>query len=100
MSFYGLKGTIKYRSGTNGTETFVTGTRILQVHAIGAGSIAMPAKGSPTDPVTITTLAASWFRLDEHHVDHVLNGTGAALQLVFSGTSAYFVEYIEPAGQS
>jgi hypothetical protein len=98
MSFYGLKGTVKYRSGTSGTEKFTAGARILQVHAIGAGTISMPANGSPTSPLTITTVAADWFRLDEHHVDHILVTGG--LSIVFAGTSSYFIEYIDAPGAS
>ncbi len=96
-AWYGLRGPIKIRAGTSGTETFVSGAHILQWHAFpggGGGTVTVPCKDSPTDPAVITLPAGSgWHGVQHNHALHVLQGTGTALQMVFTGTSAYYIEY-------
>lgn len=99
-NWYGLKGTVKRASGTAGTVTFVTGTRILQLHAFPSATLTGTVQiGS--DPSAVTLPAASgWWGIQELHTDLILSGTGAAVQIVFSNTQSYFIEYVGPAGLS
>jgi hypothetical protein len=96
-TWYGIRGRVKYRSGTSGVETFTSGTKIIQIHAFSAagGNVVMPAKGSPIDPVIITLPAGAWWGLQENHINHSLEGTGSQLQIQFNTTTAYFVEYTD-----
>lgn len=95
----GLRGPVKIRAGTSGTETFTSGARILQIHAFpggGGGTVTIPAKDSPTDPAVVTLPAGSgWWGWQKNHAVMSMQGTGAQLQIIFTGTSAYFLEYLE-----
>jgi len=99
--WYELKGTIKTISGTGAYSTaFKSGTRILQIKFAGAGTCTVP-NGDGTDTSTITGLAGVWFDLQENHASRVLQGAGNQLQVAFSsGVTAWFIEYIDPAGAS
>jgi hypothetical protein len=56
--------------------------------------------GDGTTTQTITGVTGQWFSMTEHHMSRIVQGTGTQLQLVFSGTSSYFVEYVGAAGSS
>ena len=98
MSWYSIKGSIKTAAGTSGTVTLASGSRVLQIIFAGGTCVLPTGDGSTTQ--TITGVAGQVFALQEHHAARVLQGTGAQLNIVFSGTTSYFVEYIGPAGAS
>jgi hypothetical protein len=86
-------------AGTSGTPTIPSGAVLLNVQALpasGGGTIVMPdGKGST---VTITLPDAS--NGFDYKPFHTNRKTTAANQLVFTGTSTYFVEYMLPSGVS
>lgn len=97
----GLSGQVKRRAGVSGTETFASGAFILQIKASAAssGTIQMPS-GDGSTTITVTVPSGAPFSLQENHTNFVLQGAGTQLQLVFTSTNAYFIEYIEPVGAS
>src|SRR5271169_537554 len=100
MSWYELASAPQTLAGTGAYSTpFPNGTRILQIHFVGGACTLPTGDGSTTQ--TITGVAAEWFVLGEHHAARILQGAGAQLQIVFTaGVTAYFVEYLLPAGSS
>ena len=102
MSWHDLKGSIRTAAGSSGTVTLSSGSRVLQVYAVASGAggaVAIP-DGSGSAVATIPLVANVPLHLEEHHASRVLQGTGAQLQIVFTSTASYFVEYVGPAGAS
>ena len=93
-AWQGVARVVARRSGTAATETFTKGSAILKINVAG-GSVTMPdGKGG-----TITlTVPVNWNYQADSQLDFVMQGSGAQLQLVFSGSTSYFVEYAVPAG--
>lgn len=100
MSWYDLKGAVKTFSGTSGTCTFPSGSRILQI-VFSGGTMTIPT-GDGSTLQTVTGVAGQFWYLEEHHASRVLQGASGSsqLQIVFTGTASYFVEYVGPAGAS
>ena len=98
MGWYDIKGSIKTAAGSSGTVTLASGSRVLQIIFAGGTCVLPTGDGSTTQ--TITGVSGAFFTLQEHHAIRVLQGAGAQLQIVFSGTTSYCVEYIGPAGAS
>lgn len=97
--WYDLKGTAKTFAGAAGTVTFNPGARILQILAVSGGSggsIALPdgKGGTATIPLGDFDL----FDYSAHHTNRLMGAPQGGLTIVFTGTTRYFVEYLEPAG--
>jgi hypothetical protein len=97
-SWMGLKGSIQWATGTSGTVTLASGSRVLQVlcHA-STGGATVNVLGRGNTPVPN---AADWFRYQANHADNIAGAGGGALTIVFTSTDSYVVEYIGPAGLS
>lgn len=87
-----IVGTWGYNAGTSGTLTLTGGKRVLQITAIALGAAAsftINAGDTITLPYDATDKASS--SLSVEPVGNLLNPT-----IVFTGTDAYFVEYVTP----
>lgn len=97
--YYELAGQVISVAGTSGTPTIPMGARILNVQALpagGGGTIQMPDGAGGTVTITLPD-ASNGFSYTPFHANRK---TTAANQLVFTGTSTYFVEYNLPVGVS
>lgn len=85
---------VKRLAGAAGTLTFNSGARILQIIAIGGagGQIVLPT-GDGSTTQTIPLPAAVVWTLQENHTGFAMQGAGAQLQIVFTSTVSYYVEY-------
>ena len=92
----GLKGTIKRATGVVGTVTLKAGARVLQIHAFASAASTVQIFND-TNPVTLPA-SSGWWGLQENHADTV--APTANPTIVFTGTSSYLIEYIDPAGNS
>jgi hypothetical protein len=97
MSWTDIKKQVRFRAGTAGTETFNSGTAILSIIVVGAGgaSMTLPSSSNSGATVTVPMPSSQPWELENHHLSHVLQGTGGNLQIVFTSTVSYFVEYVE-----
>jgi hypothetical protein len=97
--FHEVRIPSRRRVGTSGTETFEAGTVILQVQAYNNNSanatVQMP-KGDGQNTVSVTVVGASSFNYQTINGAFQMQGTGAQLQIVFTGTVSYFIEYLPP----
>jgi hypothetical protein len=98
MGWYDLKQTPKTYAGAAGTLTFNSGAKILQIIVVGAGGATIALPDGKGGIATIPVPSSSPWILEEHHAQRILQGSGAQLQIVFTSTVSYFVEYMEPAG--
>lgn len=84
------EGTWGYAAGTSGTENIPAGARVLQITAIaleGAGAITINGGATITIPYGATDKVSSSLTIEPR-------GNLVAPEIVFSGTDAYFVEYV------
>lgn len=97
--YYELSGQVVSVTGTSGTPTIPSGARIIEIQALpgsGGGSVVMPDGAGGTISVTLPD-GSNGFVYKPFHANRK---TTAANQIVFSGTSTYFVEYNLPSGAS
>ena len=93
-AWQGIPRVVARRAGTAATETFKTGSVILKINVAG-GTVTMPdGKGG----LITLTVPVNWNYQADGQLDFTLQGSGAQLQLAFSGSTSYFVEYAVPAG--
>ena len=95
--WFGLPRNIRRRSGVSGTETFLAGTAILRIRALGAGGTVTMPKGTGAATVTLTIDATGFEDIEYASTGFRMGGPGqpaGQLALVFTGTTSYFVEYV------
>lgn len=99
--WFGLPRNIRRRSGVSGTETFLAGTAILRIRALGAGGTVTMPNGTGAATVTLTIDATGFEDIEYANTAFRMGGPGepaSQLALVFTGTTSYFVEYLVPPG--
>lgn len=104
MSWYELKGTVKTRAGTSGTETFSEGARILQIIVVGGTNATMQIPNGSGSTVSVPMPSNTPWILEEDHASRIMGqkegGANTGLAIVFTATASYFVEYLDPPGVS
>ncbi len=92
----------KIFSGTAATINVPVGSVLLHLRAIGAGTIAGIPDGQGGS-LTLTTTAAGWLEYDPCHLNVKFQAPagatlGATWSVVFSGTSSFILEVMNPNG--
>jgi hypothetical protein len=89
----GLPGLPGYFSGASGTVTLPPNAILIAVTAhASAGGASLVIFGGQSIPIIN---GAPAFVLDLKHANFQAFGSGAAAQLVFTGTDSYFVHYMK-----
>lgn len=92
--WYELGKPVLTLAGTSGTLTFNRGAVIMQIIAQGASNatVTVPT-GDGSTTQTIPVPAGTTFRYQANHLNRTMQGSGTALQITFTSTLSYFVEY-------
>lgn len=101
MSWWTVQGTIMTAAGTSGIVTLPAGARVLQIIASGGNgaTIALPNGSGGTATIPIPSSTSPWI-LIEGHLSRVMGASQGGLNITFSATASYFVEYIAATGLS
>lgn len=91
MTMWTLPGQFRYAAGTSGTVAIPRGAKLLQVHAHASAAATVSIFGGDSLPIPTTGWGwqiqhLGWVAGDPQH---------GSLDIVFTGTDAYFVEYVE-----
>jgi hypothetical protein len=89
-TWQGLVGTPGYTAGASGTVTVPAGASLIRVWCRSTAGGTVNIFGVATVPLIANAAPFEW---DLKHTNIVANGTGAAAQIVFTGTDSYFVHW-------